>query len=252
MEALGLGLFMLSASLFGTAIEHPGSPLHHLLGGPIPRRAAMGMAMALTAIALVYSPWGRRSGAHLNPAVTWTFFRLGRIRGRDAAAYTAAQIAGGLAGTLLAALVLGKAFTDPPIRAVATLPGPAGVALAFVAELLISAFLMYLVLALGRWSRLSPYTGVFVGGLLFLYILVEAPLSGMSMNPARTLASALAGDQWRGLWIYFLAPPAGMLASAELHARRPPAGCAKLYHALPCVFCGGQAPANRNPRKRAA
>jgi aquaporin Z len=242
MEALGLGLFMLSAGVCGTLLEYPGSPLHQALPSAFGRRALMGVAMGLTAVGLVYSPWGRRSGAHINPAVTLTFLRLGRLRARDAAAYVAAQFAGGLAGALVVAVLLGNAFVAPPVTAVATLPGPAGLAVAFICELAISFALVLLVLTLGRSERLGRYTGLFVGGVLFLYITFEAPLSGMSMNPARTLASAIPGHAWQGLWIYFCAPLAGMLLASEAHlrlTRNARAGCAKLAHALPCIFCGG-------------
>jgi aquaporin Z len=246
MEALGLGLFMVSASLFGTLLEYPGSPVHQALPSAFCRRALMGAAMGLTAIGLVYSPWGRRSGAHINPAFTLTFFRLGRIRGRDAAAYVVAQFAGGLAGTALVAALLGDAFLAPPVTAVATLPGPAGLAVAFLCELAISFALVLLVLTLGRSARWGRYTGLFVGVVLLLYITFEAPLSGMSMNPARTLASAIPARSWRGLWIYFIAPIAGMALASEAYVRRlrgRNAGCAKLVHSLPCIFCGGAGPA---------
>lgn len=242
MEALGLGLFMVSAGLFGTLLEFPGSPVHQALPSAFGRRALMGVAMGLTAIGLVYSPWGRRSGAHINPAFTLTFLRLGRVRAGDAAAYVAAQFAGGLAGTLLVAALLGDAFLAPPVTAVATLPGPAGLAVAFACEAAISCALVLLVLTLGRSQRLGRYTGLFVGAALFLYIAFEAPLSGMSMNPARSLASAIPAQSWQGLWIYFVAPLAGMLLASEVHiriARSKRAGCAKLAHALPCIFCGG-------------
>jgi aquaporin Z len=244
MEALGLGLFMISAGLFGTLLEYPASPLHQALPSAFGRRALMGVAMGLTAVGLVYSPWGRRSGAHINPAFTLTLLRLGRVRARDAAAYVAAQFAGGLAGALAVTAVLGEAFVAPPVTAVATLPGPAGFGVAFGCELAISFALVLLVLTLGRSQRLGRYTGLFVGGVIFLYITFEAPLSGMSMNPARTLASAIPGRAWQGLWIYFLAPMTGMLLASEVHvrfARTKRAGCAKLAHSLPCIFCGGQA-----------
>jgi aquaporin Z len=243
MEALGLGLFMVSAGVFGTLLEYPGSPLHQALPSAVGRRSLMGAAMGLTAIGLVYSPWGRRSGAHINPAFTLTLLRLGRVRARDAAAYVAAQFAGGLAGALAVAALLGDAFLAPPVTAVATLPGPAGLAVAFACELAISFALVLLVLTLGSSQRLGRYTGLFVGAVLFLYITFEAPLSGMSMNPARTLASAIPGHAWQGLWIYFLAPLTGMLVASELHvriARSKRAGCAKLAHSLPCIFCGGK------------
>ena len=101
---------------------------------------------------------------------------------------------------------------------------------------------MTVVLGLGRSTRLGPYTGLVVGGLVCLYIVVEAPLSGMSMNPARTLASALPVRSWHGLWVYFTAPFGGMLLAAELHLRlsrgNHRAGCAKLDHRGPCIFCG--------------
>src|SRR5688572_16678223 len=102
IEAAGLGLFMLSACAFGTLLGHPRSPLVAAVPGELARRIAMGVAMAGTAIALIYSPWGRRSGAHFNPATTLTFWRLGKVETRDAFAYVIAQVAGGLTGVLLA------------------------------------------------------------------------------------------------------------------------------------------------------
>lgn len=244
MEALGLGLFMISAGGFGTLLEYPGSPVNQAIPNALLRRALMGIAMGLTAVGLVYSPWGRRSGAHINPAFTATLFRLGRVSGRDAAAYVLAQFAGGAAGVLLLAALLGNAFLAPPVAGVATRPGMSGSAVAFVAELGISFALMLMVLTLGRSARLGRYTGLFVGAVLFLYITFEAPLSGMSMNPARTLASALPLGDWTGLWIYFTAPLFGMLLASEAHvrlARSKRAGCAKLAHSFPCIFCGGEA-----------
>ncbi|HVY39710.1 MAG TPA: aquaporin [Polyangia bacterium] len=243
MEALGLGLFMMSAGIFGTWLEYPGSPLHQAVPDPLARRALMGAAMGLTAIGLVYSPWGRRSGAHINPAFTLTFWRLGRVSSADAVAYVVAQFAGGLAGTSLVAALLGQPFLAPPVAAVATLPGPAGLAVAFGCEVAISFALVLLVLTLGQSPRWGRYTGLFVGATLFLYITFEAPLSGMSMNPARTLASAVPARTWQALWIYFAAPVAGMLLASEAHvrlARSRRAGCAKLAHSFPCIFCGSE------------
>ena len=73
MEAAGLGLFMISAGAVTTLFEYPGSPINHWIGSAFVRRSLIGLAMGVTAIGLIYSPWGQQSGAHLNPAVTLTF-----------------------------------------------------------------------------------------------------------------------------------------------------------------------------------
>jgi aquaporin Z len=125
---------------------------------------------------------------------------------------------------------------------VVTVPGEAGVAVAFLAEVTITFVLMLTVLFVSNAPRLARYTGLFVGGLVFLYITFEAPLSGMSMNPARSFASAFLSDNWTAWWVYFTAPLLGMSLAAALYMRlRGPAGvrCAKLHHDNPyrCIFC---------------
>ena len=91
MEAAGLGLLMLSAGAFGTLLGFPKSPVHQALPSPFARQALMGLAMGLTFIAIVYSPWGKQSGAHLNPVVSLVFWRLGKVRFVDAVFYSIAQ-----------------------------------------------------------------------------------------------------------------------------------------------------------------
>ena len=240
IEAGALGCFMVSACLFGALLDHPASPVRQMVADPWARRAIGGTMMGLTAIALIYSPWGKRSGAHMNPVFTFTFWRLGRIPARDASFYVAAQFAGGALGVLLAGLVLGTFLSDPPVRYVVTMPGALGVTAAFGGELIISGVLMTAVLASNASPRLMRYTGVIAGILIAVYITVEAPLSGMSMNPARTVASALAANDWTAVWIYFTAPLIGMTLSAELFVRlrgRTAIPCPKYRHALPCIFC---------------
>jgi aquaporin Z len=241
IEGWALGTFMVSAGLVTTALEAPASPLRAVVTDPDLRRLLVGLAMGLTAIALIYSPWGRRSGAHMNPAVTLTFWRLGKVGGADAACYALAQLAGGTLGVVLVAGALGRHFTASPVSWVATVPGAGGTATAFAAELAISAGLMATVLAASARPRLAPWTGVLCGALVALFIAVEAPLSGMSMNPARTLASALPGGPRDALWIYLAAPTLGMLAAAALHnALGGRVACAKLRHtpAERCIHCG--------------
>lgn len=240
IEAWALGMFMVSAGAVTVLLDHPDFGVPAIVASADARRVLIGVAMGLTAIALIYSPWGRRSGAHMNPAVTLTFWSLGKTRGRDALWFAAAQFAGGLLGVLVVLALFGERFAAPPISFVATLPAR-GFALAFALELLISCGLMSIVLAFSSRTRLAPYTGLAAGALVALYIAIEAPYSGMSMNPARSFASAAPAGFWSDLWIYFVAPPLGMLAAAWLHARGQRAsGCAKLVHdeRVRCIHCG--------------
>jgi aquaporin Z len=233
IEAFLIGAFMFSALGFTVLLEHPDSPARRALADPFVRRVLMGLAMGATAIALVYSPWGKQSGAHFNPALTLTFFRLGRIAAPDALFYVSSQFAGAIGGVVLASLVLGARLEVPAVRFAVTVPGAAGLGIAFAAETLISFGLMLAVLVASNSTRLGRYTGVICGALVATYISFEAPLSGMSMNPARTLGSASGAGVYQALWLYFAAPPLGMLAAAETYVRAGRAQrvhCAKLHH----------------------
>ncbi|MBI4470262.1 MAG: aquaporin [Acidobacteria bacterium] len=244
MEAWGLGVFMVSACGFGLLLEHPASPWHQAVADPFSRRFLMGLAMGLTAIGIVYSPWGKRSGAHLNPSMTLTFLWLGKIRLKDAVYYILAQFAGGLIGVGLVVLILRDALAHPSVGYVTTVPRHAGTGTAWFAEFGISLLMMFVVLNVSNRPGLGRYTGLFAGSLVAAYITFEAPFSGMSMNPARTFGSAFAARIWDGLWIYFTAPPFGMLLAAWVFVRRRGrAGvtCAKLHHQNRerCIFnCG--------------
>lgn len=242
-EGLGLGLFMVAAGVVATALDSPRSPLHTWIEDADLRRVLAGIAMGLTAIGLIYSPWGKRSGAHMNPAVTLAFLHLRKIQPRDALFYVAAQFAGGLVGVLLVAGLLGDAFSGTPVSYAATMPGSAGAAVAFFAELAISFVLLLTVLTVAGHAKYSQRAGLVAGALVALYISVEAPLSGMSMNPARSFASAAPGALWQNLWIYFVAPPLGMFLAARAYLARHGAnyaGCAKLVHDPHhrCIHCG--------------
>ncbi|HEX3236385.1 MAG TPA: aquaporin [Gemmatimonadales bacterium] len=246
IEGALLGLFMISACAFTVLLEHPASPLHRALPDAFMRRLLIGLAMGGTAVALIYSPWGKQSGAHMNPAITLTFTRLGKVAPHDAAAYVAAQFAGGLSGVLLARLALRTLLAHPSVGYAATLPGHWGVTAAFVAEAAISCLLVLIVLTVSNHPRWAGYTGLCAGLLVATYITLEAPLSGMSMNPARTFASAFFGRNWTAIWLYFVAPPLGMLVGAELYLwrrGRQAVACAKLHHqnSKRCIFCEYQA-----------
>ena len=110
IEAACLGLFMMSAGLFGTLLGATESPVHEAVAHPFLRRALMGLAMGATAVAIFYSPWGKQSGAHINPATTLTFCRLGKVAPQDTICYVVAQFLGGLFGVYLICALLGCPF----------------------------------------------------------------------------------------------------------------------------------------------
>jgi aquaporin Z len=244
MEAAGLGIFMVSAGIAWTVLACPSWPVDRLLPDPLVKRLLMGIAMGGTAVALTYSPWGRQSGAHYNPAITLTFLRLNKIEAVDAFFYIAAQFVGGLAGVLFVEAILGRAFAEPPVEFIVTVPGPAGAEVAFLGELTISFVMMLMILYTSNRIPLMRYTGVFAGVLIVLYVTFEAPLSGFSMNPARTVASALPSGDWQGIWIYFIAPVGGMLVAVDAYrivTQEWGVICAKLNHDTHrrCIFhCG--------------
>ena len=240
IEGWALGCFMLSACTFGALLFHPASPVNGIVSSPLAQRAAMGTLMGLTLVALVYSPWGRRSGAQMNPAFTLTFLRLGKISPADATGYVAAQFVGGALGVWLAARLIGMTIAHPSVNYVVTQPGHAGLTGAFLGELVISALQMCLVLAVAGSVRWARFTGVCAALAVATYITFESPISGMSMNPARSVASAVIAGEWEAIWIYFAAPILGMGFAAWVYTRVravDAAPCGKMMHATPCIFC---------------
>src|SRR5438128_1025182 len=252
MEAAELAIFMISASLFTILLYHPSSPAVRVIPPEFIRRVLMGLAMGLTLVGIVYSPWGKQSGAHLNPAFTLTFFRLGKVALADAAFYILAQFAGGILGILAVATIAAKSLAHPAVNYVATVPGPKGALVAFLGEAAIAFLLLIIVLTVSNTPKLARWTGLFAGACVATFITFEAPLSGMSMNPARTFGSAVFPQLWDSLWIYFLAPPLGMFAAAAVYLRvMPVVGCAKLHphNKLRCIFCEHQVRKQKELRK---
>src|SRR5262249_18624050 len=134
----------------------------------------------------------------------------------------------------------------PALRYAVTAPGVRGSAAAFAAELMVSFVLMSTILVSSNSGRLNRFTPYLVGLLYAIFITLEAPLSGMSMNPARSFAPGLHVGYWHGLWLYFIAPTLGMLLGAEVFLRargRVPPFCAKLHHNnnKRCIFLHGTA-----------
>lgn len=244
MEIGEITIYMFFACGFATLLQHPASPVRQLIVGSFSRRMSMGFAIGATVIAIVMSPLGKQSGGHFNPAITLTFYRLGKVAPWDALFYIAGQFFGAIAGVAIATYIMRGAPGNSSVSYAMTMPGRYGKAGAFFGELIISFLLMATILLTSNRSTIARYTPYFVGALYAIFIAIETPLSGMSMNPARTLGSAFLAGYWHALWIYFLAPTLGMLVAAEFFLRaRKGIGpfCAKLHHSnnKRCIFQHG-------------
>jgi aquaporin Z len=228
-EFVGTALLLLiglSAVVFDFAA---GSPMVRWLPDEDVRRLLTGIVFAGTATAIVYSPLGRRSGGHINPAVTGAFLRLGKIAPRSAAGYWAAQFAGALAGALIVRAIWGRLAVQ--VHVGATVPGPRGVLVAVVAEAVGTFLLLTLILLFVDRPRLQRFTPAAAGLLVAFLVFVEAPVSGTSLNPARTLGPALVAGDYRGLWAYFVGPVAGALCATWVYLRgHRQVRCGKLIH----------------------
>ncbi|WP_054414777.1 MIP/aquaporin family protein [Hymenobacter sp. DG25A] len=243
-EAVGIGVFLLCGSLLTILLQHPASPVWQALSHqPMLRRVLLGVGMGFVIVSIVYSPWGKQSGAHINPAVTLGFWQLGKIRTPDALWYLLAQVSGAVGMGQVLKPVLGAYYTHPAVNFIVTqpLPLPNGTRLAFAGEFLICFVLMLLMLVCLYSKRLKAYTGWVVGLLLALFIIFETPYSGMSLNPARTLGSAVAANSYHGLWLYWVAPCMAMWLATVLFRR--------FYHGenLECAILAGCGPTPSSP-----
>ncbi|OUJ76033.1 MIP/aquaporin family protein [Hymenobacter crusticola] len=210
-EAAGAALFLIVASLTTIVVKHPASPLHAWVGdSPYLGRTIVGLVIGVLIVLMVYSPWGRRSGAHFNPAVTLAFWQLGKVHRIDAVWYVLFQLLGAVTGAQLVKLLLGTWYAHPQVNYVVTKPGEDGLLVALGAEFVISLVLMLVLLLTLHSKPLHNKAGWLLGTLLAVYIIFEEPYSGMSTNPARSLASAVAAGHYASLWLYLVAPVLGM------------------------------------------
>jgi MIP family channel proteins len=163
----------------------------------------------LIIMAMVYAT-GHLSGAHINPAVTIAFTLTRHFPVRDALAYIAAQ----LVGATVAAFVLLAAWSAKPAHLGATLPSvPAGTALLY--EVVLSAFLMFVIVAVATDTRaVGAAAALAIGGTVGLDALFGGPITGASMNPARSFGPALATGTWHDFWIYVVGPVVGAALGA--------------------------------------
>jgi aquaporin Z len=218
-----------------------GSVMREIIPSEPLRRLATGILFAGGATLVVISRLGQRSGGHLNPAMTLAFWWKGQVGTPDLFGYVAAQVAGALLGVWIVAMVGGAAAES--VRWGITLPGAGyGVAEAFLAEAVITFLLVFLVLYCVSNERFAKATPFLAGSLVAFLVLVEAPISGTGLNPARSLAPALISVHFEHLWLYVVAPVLGALAAVLLINRvidtRQRPGCAKLFHTerYRCIF----------------
>ena len=167
---------------------------------------AVGVALVfgLVIMVMVYAT-GHLSGAHINPAVTVAFTLTRHFPPRDAAVYVVAQLAGALAG----ALVLLAVWPDQPAGLGATTPG-VGTGSALLYEVLLTAFLMFVIMAVATDTRaVGPAAAIAIGGTVALDAMFGGPVTGASMNPARSFGPALAAGEWEDFWLYVVGPVLG-------------------------------------------
>ena len=236
IEAGFLAAFLLFAGVVSAWLLGPDAPASELAV----RRLVAGVATGLLLIAMVYSPWGRRSGTHLNPAITLAYVRLGKIGRWDALFYPLAQIGAGFAAVWLLRHGAWLPAAAPPALLSASI-GPSSAWAAFLAEFVLSGLAMLLILFTSNHERWFRATGLIYGLLVMLIVACAPPLAGFGMNAARLLAVDASGDVASANWLNLLPPLLGMQLAVEayrLFTGRTQVLCAKLAHNTHgrCIF----------------
>ena len=216
-EALGLGIFMISACFFSAMLFSEKSSWYHALPNLTVRNVLMGIAMGTNALFIFYSPFTAPSGSQINPAVTLTFLRLDKMCRYDALFFVIFQILGGTIAVYLMQWLMGNILIDAPVNSAVTVPGKFGISVALITEFIIAFITMTMVLFTSNNNKLKKYTRIFAGCLVCTWVIVAGPISGFGMNPARSFASALSANIWTAFWIYLFVPFIGMLMAAEFY-----------------------------------
>jgi aquaporin Z len=255
-EAVATAVLMVAGISVVAIMLAPASPLARALS-PLPalRVALCGLCFGLSGTVAAHTPFGRVSGAHVNPSVTLAFLLAGRMKPLDALGYMLAQIVGAFAGTLLllglGLLVPGWGAWLASVRLAATMPNPAVPVLwPLATELGLTALLVAMLCWLAShpgWRWLTPWSG---GLFFFVFNPLTAWLSGNSVNLARSLAPAALTGSWSGFWIYVVGPFAGSALAVGLIRSRallhlPEARLINFGH-------GGRVPRLSNPAARPA
>ena len=209
-----------------------GSPVTRLVPDAGLRRAITGFLFGSTGGLIALSAVGKHSGAHINPAVTLSFLLMGKTRPLHAVAYVVAQLTGAILGALPLLLWgdLGRSVAFG-----ATLPGEGyGTGWALLGEIGTTLALVVGLFLFLQHAKLRRFTPALFPLLYAIMVFLEAPVSGTSTNPARSLGPAVVSGAWRGWWVYWLGPALGALLGVALirwtWLRRLEIDVAKLYH----------------------
>jgi aquaporin Z len=183
------------------------------LGGGSPELVAP-FAFGLALMGGLYA-FAEVSGGHFNPAVSLGLFLDRRINLTDLVGYWVFQFL----GAILASLTVLLAFTKHEVAATATVPGPGvGDGAAFVVEVAMTAIFVLVILQSTRSSRFGGSALVAIPLTLLAIHFAAIPLTGSSVNPARTLGPALVGNHWDSEWVYFLGPALGALIASVVYS----------------------------------
>lgn len=206
----------------------PLSPIARALPDPFARRLLTGFLFGSVGALVALSPLGRISGAHLDPVLTWAFWFSGSFSLRDSLLYMPAQFIGAILGALALVPVWGP--SGAAVRYGVTAPGPGGVGLALAGEAAATFALVGGILWFVGHDRLRRFTPLLIPPLVSLLVGFEAPWSGTSMNPARSLGPAIAAHAFGSIWVYFLGPLLGALAASVVATRSGRVHVAKIAH----------------------
>jgi aquaporin Z len=231
-ELIGTGLLVLVGLSFVILDFGQGSPVVQAIPNAGARRALTGFLFGTTGALIALSPVGKHSGAHINPVVTISFWLMGKFHWRHTLAYILAQLIGSVLGALplLAWGMLGSSISFG-----ATTPGSNyGDGWAVLGEVITTFGLIVGLYTFLRHKKIRPYTPALFPVLYAVMVFLEAPISGTSTNPARSLGPAVISGNWNAYWVYWVGPMIGTLLGVAMYRytwlRKLEIKVVKLYH----------------------
>lgn len=208
-EAAGTALLLVGGLSAVILMFGEGSPVTAMIPSNGVRRAVTGFLFGSTGALIAMSPVGKESGAHINPSVTLGFWLMGKMESRVAMGYVLSQLVGACLGVLP---LLGWSSLGRSVEFGATVPGAGySTRTALIGEVITTFALVAGLCVFIGFRKLRPYTPALMPPLFSFMVYAEAPMSGTSCNPARSLGPAIISGQWNGWWIYWVGPMFGAL-----------------------------------------